>query len=125
MLPILFSLLLTSTITYIAPTAYAQSVPQTNKQHIEQDIIQDCPISQRGVATIIVTDESDFDPLAKGDYATSTGYTSFGTVQIHLPAHPEITKAQADDIDFSVKYLCDNLVAGNGKMWSTYPIKGD
>lgn len=43
---------------------------------------------------------------------------SFGLVQVHLPAHPNITKAQAIDPEFAVEFLATNLAAGNGNMWS-------
>ena len=47
---------------------------------------------------------------------------SYGLVQIHLPAHPEITKEQAMNADFALDFLAKNLKAGKGKMWSCYPI---
>lgn len=33
---------------------------------------------------------------------------SWGVVQIHLPSHPQITREQALDIEFSVKFMSDN-----------------
>lgn len=47
---------------------------------------------------------------------------SWGLVQIHLVAHPDITKEQALDPLFATDFLAKNLKAGNGKMWSCYPI---
>ena len=47
---------------------------------------------------------------------------SFGPVQIHLPAHPNITKEQATDPEFAVDFLAKNLKVGNGRIWSCYPI---
>ncbi len=88
------------------------------KATIQDDIKADCPIEYRGIANVIVESESKYNPFAVGDFGTS-----FGAVQIHLPAHPDISKKEAEDIDFSAKFLCDNLVEGNGKMWSTYPVK--
>ena len=47
---------------------------------------------------------------------------SFGLVQIHLPAHKNITKEQAIDPVFATDFLAKNLKAGKGRMWSCYPI---
>lgn len=33
---------------------------------------------------------------------------SYGIAQIYLPAHPEITKSQSLDVNFSVKWMSDN-----------------
>lgn len=45
---------------------------------------------------------------------------SFGLVQIHLPDHPEITKAEATDPDFSIEFLADQLSRGRGSQWTCY-----
>lgn len=45
---------------------------------------------------------------------------SFGLVQIHLPAHPTITKEQAYDPEFSVDFLARHLKNGDGNMWTCY-----
>lgn len=47
---------------------------------------------------------------------------SFGLVQIHLPAHKDISKTQALDTEFAVDFLASNLAQGHGRMWSCYPI---
>ncbi len=52
----------------------------------------------------------------------NTREQSYGLVQIHLPAHPDITKEQAIDPEFSIDFLAKNLSQGKGKMWSCYPI---
>lgn len=45
---------------------------------------------------------------------------SFGLVQIHLPAHPSVTKEQAVDPHFAVDFLAKNMSAGRASMWSCY-----
>lgn len=45
---------------------------------------------------------------------------SFGLVQIHLPAHPHITKAQAIDPEFAINFLAKNLSEGRGRMWTCF-----
>ncbi len=43
---------------------------------------------------------------------------SFGLVQIHLPAHKNISKEQAIDPEFAIDFLAKNLKAGRANMWS-------
>lgn len=43
---------------------------------------------------------------------------SFGLVQIHLPAHPNITKEQAINPEFAIEFLAKNLKAGRASMWT-------
>jgi hypothetical protein len=45
---------------------------------------------------------------------------SYGLVQIHLPAHPHISKEQATDPEFAVDFLAKNIAAGRASMWSCY-----
>lgn len=90
------------------------------KEQIDDDLLKYCSIDQRGIATVIIQSESQFNPLAVGDNGTS-----FGLVQIHTSVHPDISIFQAEDIDFSIQFLCKNLMKGKGKMWSTYPIHSD
>jgi hypothetical protein len=45
---------------------------------------------------------------------------SFGLVQIHLPAHPSISKEQATDPEFAAEFLVKNLSQGKGSMWTCY-----
>lgn len=42
---------------------------------------------------------------------------SFGLVQVHLPAHPHISKQQAKDPQFAIHFLAENLRAGRARMW--------
>lgn len=72
-----------------------------------------------GVSTTImhavVNCESGYQQFAVGDDGTS-----FGLVQIHQPAHPQITKEQAFDVNFSLDFLASNLSKGKGNLWSCY-----
>lgn len=45
---------------------------------------------------------------------------SFGLVQIHLPAHPTISKAEATDPDFALTFLAKEISKGNARIWSCY-----
>lgn len=59
--------------------------------------------------------ESQFDEHAIGDHGTS-----FGVFQLHLPAHPEITKAEALDALWSVDWAAKQFVAYKQYMWTCY-----
>lgn len=47
---------------------------------------------------------------------------SYGIFQIHLPSHPTITKEQALDVDFAVKWASDNFA---NTKWYGYDRAGD
>lgn len=59
--------------------------------------------------------ESHFNPNAIGDNGTS-----FGLAQIHLPAHPNITKEQALDPKFAIEFITSEFQKGNQWKWSCY-----
>ena len=43
---------------------------------------------------------------------------SYGLVQIHLPAHPHISKEQAKDPEFAIEFLAKNVAKGKQGMWT-------
>lgn len=45
---------------------------------------------------------------------------SFGLAQIHLPAHPDITKEQATDPYFAIDWLISEWKEGRQWQWSCY-----
>lgn len=59
--------------------------------------------------------EGQFNPLAEGD-----NHTSFGTWQIHLPAHPEISKKQAEDINWSTEWAAQQFLKGSADIWTCH-----
>lgn len=61
--------------------------------------------------------ESRYNPNAVGDNGTS-----FGISQIHLPAHPTVTKEQATDIEFATEFMAKAFANGDEWMWSCYRI---
>lgn len=62
--------------------------------------------------------ESSFNENAVGDNGNS-----FGLVQIYLPAHPEITREQALDKEFAVKFMAEQFSQGNARIWTCYRIQ--
>lgn len=59
--------------------------------------------------------ESNFNSDAVGDKGTS-----YGVAQIHLPAHPDITKEQALDPFWAIDWTARQFKAGKANMWSCY-----
>ena len=59
--------------------------------------------------------ECSFNPNAIGDNGTS-----FGLAQIHLPAHPNITKEQALDPKFAIEFITSEFQKGNQWKWTCY-----
>ena len=43
---------------------------------------------------------------------------SFGPGQIHEPAHPNITREQAVDPDFTLDFMAENVANGRSGMWT-------
>jgi hypothetical protein len=63
----------------------------------------------------VIKCESSFNTNAIGD-----GGTSFGLAQIHLPAHPHVTREQAFDPDFAISFMAKEMSIGNSWKWSCY-----
>lgn len=59
--------------------------------------------------------ESKLRSNAVGDHGTS-----YGVAQIHLPAHSDISKAQALDPIWSIKWTANQFAKGNAHIWSCY-----
>ncbi len=121
MLPLIF-LLLTSTVHYTAPTIHAQDLStSTIATYIKQEAIQYGVDSN--MALYVANAESGFNPNAQGDYATSTGYTSFGIWQIHEPKEKGLTIQDTKNIFISTEWAMKEMVKDKGcRIWSTCPI---
>lgn len=61
--------------------------------------------------------ESNFDPEAIGDKGTS-----LGIAQIHLPAHPEVSREKALDGIWSINWAAKQFSAGRAAMWTCWRI---
>lgn len=68
--------------------------------------------------------ESGFDPTIQSLHKDPTGPNgredSWGLVQIHLPDHPSVTRAEATDPDFALDFMAKSFAAGHASMWSCY-----
>lgn len=45
---------------------------------------------------------------------------SFGLVQIHLPAHPNVSYEEAIDPQFSIRFMAENFAKGKQRMWTCW-----
>jgi hypothetical protein len=73
--------------------------------------------------------ESGFNPLIQSQHKDPSGPNgqedSWGLVQINLPAHPSITREQAQNWKFSLEFMKQNFEAGNQSMWTCWKINHD
>lgn len=61
--------------------------------------------------------ESGLSPSAVGDSGAS-----YGIAQINLPSHPNITKEQALDPKFAVRFAAKEFAAGNQSAWTCWKL---
>jgi len=59
--------------------------------------------------------ESGLNSKAVGDYGTS-----IGLVQIHLPAHHNITKTEAEDPVYATEFMAKEFSKHHQDIWSCY-----
>lgn len=45
---------------------------------------------------------------------------SWGIAQIHLPDHPNVTRAQALDPAWAAEWAAEQFAAGNAHLWTCY-----
>lgn len=72
--------------------------------HVSSATMADIVACESNASTTIVGDNGD----------------SFGLVQIDLKYHPDISKEQALDPDFSLNFLASKLSLGEGHLWSCF-----
>lgn len=79
-------------------------------------------VNPKTMVRLINCENTDWDTDLQSRIVNKKGIRekSYGLSQIHLPDHPDITKEQATDADFSLKFMAENLKKGKGTMWSCY-----
>lgn len=105
-------ILFTNVSAATAPTIERKVVPLTIPEKIVK-YANEYNVSAEVIRNVMKC-ESSFNPNAIGD-----GGTSFGLSQIHLPAHPDITKEQALDEDFAIIYMAKNIDK-NPRQWTCW-----
>jgi hypothetical protein len=70
-----------------------------------------------GMMDYIVRNESSYRNCIDGDHFMPS--PSVGLVQISMHYWPEITREQAEDVDFSLNFLASKLSEGKCRLWTT------
>lgn len=93
-------------------------VSLTTREEIEAYTLREYPARAQEVISVIQC-ESNFDIHAEGDMRNGE-YTSFGLIQLNLPAHPDVTREMALDPEWSLTYIIREFKAGREEQWSCY-----
>lgn len=100
----------------VPPAQVAESL--NSREDMEAYIRRAYPARAAEIISV-VSCESDFNKDAQGDFRNGE-YTSFGLVQIHRPAHPELSLETIKDPRWSLDYIIKEFKAGHEKQWSCY-----
>ncbi len=74
---------------------------------------------KRQAWNIVRCENRELDPGAQSRVMHGTKREdSWGLAQIHLPAHPEVSKEQATDPEFAIDFLVKNVSEGKAYMWT-------
>lgn len=90
----------------------------STREEMEAYIIREYPEYSTDMIRVINC-ESNFNPSIGGDLREN-GYTSWGLSQIHLPAHQNVSKEQATDPLFAIRFMGEAFEKGKQEMWSCY-----
>jgi len=92
----------------------------TTREEMEAYIRQNYPVQATDMIRVIEC-ESHFDSTIGGDIRNGVP-TSWGLSQIHLPAHPEVSKEEATDPEFAIRFMGEAFKNGKQGMWSCYRL---
>jgi len=84
-------------------------------------VLRQYDISEKDIETIlnIIECESNFVSKQSDIWRNGKRELSFGIAQIHLPSHPDVTKEQALDKEFSIHWTAKKWKEGF-RGWSCY-----
>lgn len=106
-------IILSVLILLVATLCHADTATDTLKEKIAS-VAASYDVSGNLMMEVIKC-ESSYNPNAIGDHGTS-----LGLVQIHLPAHPDITRAEAFDPIFAINFMAAQFAKHNENIWSCY-----
>lgn len=117
MLPISWVALVTHAEAPLQEEAYKELKTEWTTDEVKElvNIYADKYGVSRATLQSVVSCESGYNHKAIGD-----GGKSFGAVQIHNPSHPKITREQAENAEFALNFLAENVSKGKGSMWTCY-----
>jgi hypothetical protein len=105
--------------SFVTPT-YARAPTRTLQEYSVPELVahfaSQYSVSEKQMLATMKC-ESSLNPKAIGDHNTS-----FGISQIHLPAHPDVTKEQAFDPVFASEFMAKNFAQGNQKAWTCWRL---
>lgn len=109
----------------LEPEPFSQDF-QTNEQ-IYRPFVEEMAIKY-GVSAYQMAEtincESRWDPTIQS-YHVRNGVreNSWGIVQIHLTAHPNISKKQATDPYWSIEWMAQQFAKGNQRAWTCWKMR--
>ena len=114
----------------VAVNSYPQAIPRGQNAEVYRAMLHTIAkakgLSDEKIREIEVTIEGNGHPKCPNGesgwnrYAVGDKGTSFGIVQIHLPAHPHVTKEQAFDPTFALTFITDEFIRGNEWKWTCW-----
>lgn len=115
----IFLCFLIAILLYLSVPPYVASyqAPEAPKPSVQELIALNASKYQVSPKTLqrVISCESSGNINAIGD-----GGKSYGLVQIFLPMHPDISKANALDPSFAVNFLAEQISLGHGRLWTCY-----
>lgn len=84
-------------------------------------------MKERMFKTIVECENPDLDPLLQSHVKDPKGPNgredSWGMCQINLKYNPEVTKEQAQNVDFCLDWMAERFSKGKATLWSCYRMK--
>ncbi len=69
-------------------------------------------------------DDGTYNPQGQSGFSYK-GHreNSWGIAQINLDAHQDVSKAQAEDPEFAVRFMAEQFAAGNAHLWTCWRLQ--
>lgn len=110
-----------------AETPVEVAIPLSTPQEIEAFVRQTAIDEGIPVYSFVETlrnESMDFTALGQSYVPSKNGPNgredSWGVCQIHLPSHPDITKNQATDVKWCVKWSAKEFKQGRASQWTEF-----
>ena len=114
----LLTLFLLMFVTFFCILSLKAEAPKDQTLSIQDYIgvysfVYDVPVA---TLSSVIACESSFNPNAEN---ITEREASFGLSQINLLAHRHISKEEALDPKYAIKFMAENISKGKGNMWKT------
>lgn len=116
---------ITNTSILSVPIVQAQSLTVDDLKQIARTTAKDAGLNvEHFLGTIDCETKGTWNPSIQSEASSTTDVggreESWGLVQIHLPDHKDITKAQAINPHFAINWMRDEWLKGNAWEWSCW-----